>query len=227
MRKPDKNEVDSILMEAGLLDEEQLKKARIMQEITGEKIERILLTESMIDYKVVLRQKAKSMGVEFVDLENIIPNPDAVGKISPDVAIKYFVIPFDIKNNFLCLAMKNPDDLFVVDEIKMYAQMEIKPYLAEGRLIAKAIEDCYKVPLKLSEENLKDKNAFVSDTGIKQEMSKGSVMRNNKETCQDIGSIIMTLMEKLTAEPVKISKIKDIHIDTLNKKVIFTLVIEY
>lgn len=141
----DKN-LEDILVDAGLLTNENLEKIKHIQSSTGQKIEKLLLSEEVGttgENKEKMQINANRMGVDFVDLENIPVNQNAISKVKPDVAKKYFVFPFDISNNMLHLAMQNPDDIFLIDEIKMFTEMEIKPFLADGRMINKAIDYFY------------------------------------------------------------------------------------
>lgn len=228
MQELNEKEIDSILVEAGLINEQLLNRARMIQEKTGEKIEKILLSDDIIDYKAVLKQKAESMGVDFIDLENVPVNNDAVSRVGSDVVERYFVFPFDVRNNFLLLAMRNPDDLFIIDEIKMYTQMEIKPYLADSRLIAKAIEYFYGISMEFVDESEKNNGKGVCKTNEntgKEKLKTNIGMDNSENT--DISGMVNALVSKFSPESLKNAKITDIHIDTVNKKVLCTLVLDY
>ncbi|MCX7921301.1 MAG: ATPase, T2SS/T4P/T4SS family [Clostridia bacterium] len=143
MQNTKDKKIEDILVEAGLIDVAKLDEVNKKCEYTGEKIEKILLSDEIKNQKEILSIVARKMGVEFVDLENISVNKKALQLLTADTAKKYFVFPFDIRNNLLFLAMENPDDIFIIDEIKVFTQMEIKPFLAEGSLISNAIEYFY------------------------------------------------------------------------------------
>jgi len=154
----DKNgkNIEDILVDAGLLTTENLEKIKHIQSSTGQKIEKLLLADDSIGSNVNNKEKmqiaARKMGVDFVDLENIPVNRNAISKVNPEIAKKYFVFPFDISNNMLHLAMQNPDDIFLIDEIKIFTQMEIRPFLADGRMINKAIDYFYNDDTDVIEE---------------------------------------------------------------------------
>jgi len=145
--------IEDIVLEAGLVSSDKLKELKELEERTGNKIEKILYNEGIISYKERLALSAKKMGVEFIDLETIGINKKAIHTLSGDVSRRYHIFPFDIRNNLLYLAMKEPDDIFQIDEIKVFAQMEIKPFLADGRLIEKAIEYFYIDEYHMEEQN--------------------------------------------------------------------------
>jgi len=148
--------LEDILVDAGLLTNERLEEIRGAQAKTGQNIQELLLSEEPANNKEKMHAKARRMGVEYVDLETIPVNRNAILKVSSEVAKKYFVFPFDVSNNLLHLAMENPDDIFLIDEIKIFTQMEIKPFLADGRMISKAIDYFYNNASSMDNEYTSD-----------------------------------------------------------------------
>lgn len=146
MQGLDFDKLESILAEAGLLNEEKLDTLRKLGLTNRESIERLLLSEENVNYREALELIAQKMGVGFVDLEDVSVNSEAVDALEGRISRKYSVFPFDIRDNLLFLAMQNPDDIFLIDEIKVYTQMEIKPFLADFRLISREIESYYPPP---------------------------------------------------------------------------------
>lgn len=211
-------QLESILLEAGFLDFDKLEKIRSIQKVTGDKIEKILLSEEIINYRELLALLANKMGVDYIDLENISVEKDALKKVNSEVAKKYLVFPFDIKNNHLFLAMQNPDDIFMIDEIKVFTQMEIKPFLADSRLIAKAISYFYSEetkPISNSkkiEQRESNKNNKSETNNTKNIKSDNSIKTEplSSTNMEDILKILLKKSMKLNAH--------EIHIDTINKK---------
>lgn len=136
--------LEDILVDAGFLTNERLEEIKKIQSKTGQKIEKLLLSEDSPNSKEKMQETARRMGVDYVNLETVPVNRNAITKLSAEVARKYHVFPFDISNNLLYLAMQNPDDIFLIDEIKIFTQMEIKPFFADKRMIGKALDYFYK-----------------------------------------------------------------------------------
>ncbi|MDP4092712.1 MAG: hypothetical protein Q8920_05055 [Bacillota bacterium] len=208
------NQIERILLEAGLIkDNFDLK--------LEEGCEKIPDPRETEDHKDILRYKAADMGVEFADLENIAVNKDAVGRVSAEVVQKYYVFPFDMKNNYLMLAMENPEDLFIIDEIKMYIQMEIKPFLAESRLIGKAIEYFYGIIFASPQAEVSPEN-----TDLQSREAEKPIEQENTGKDVDLDEVVNLLANKYSLDS-NIEKITNVNIDTVNKKVGFTLTFEY
>lgn len=217
-------EVQEILREAGIIEDESLCTAEVEEYNNEDSLMEPKLIEHIPNPAESLKEQAERMGVEYVDLESIAVNKDAINVISFDVANNYHVFPFDI-NNMLHLAMQNPDDIFVIDEIKVYAQMEIKPYLADSKLIENAIEYFYgksveKKEVKLFEEKFK----FRTEPERKTMPVPGPDLVNSR---MDMKDIIKSLTKMYSVENVKGGKITGISIDTEKRKISFAIVYDF
>ncbi len=200
--------MENILVEAGLVSQEQVQKAKDIHAHTGEKLEKLILNEGMENYKQTMVSLAQKMGLEFIELENVKVNKEAVAKLSPEVAKKYSVFPFDLKDNILSLAMNNPDDIFVIDEIKVFSQTEIKPFLGDKRLINEALKYFYKLDEDAAPAQVDTKPAAGTQGAAVQGGAKQSASDAN---FNDIDNFIRSMILKA----IKLDA-TDIHIDTLN-----------
>jgi len=221
-------DIGDILLEAGLISDKKLQ--YIKENNCGEdgKIEKILLSEGVINYKEHLGIMASKMGVEFVDLENIRVNKEAVTVINSEIAVKYKVFPFDIKDRLLFLAMENPDDIFLIDEIKVFTQMEIKPFYADSRLIGRAIKYFYfndaSSEFSAAAENRHTYNPDTAITGKTDNPLRVNevtgVSNNNTGSIDDFIGLI--IKKSLTMD-----NITDISIDPMNRTLKVNLTIKY
>jgi type IV pilus assembly protein PilB len=215
MQGLERKKTEDILIEAGLLSSEKLKEMKEVEQITGERLEKILLSEDVINYKEILTTRAGKMGVDFVDLENICVDKNAISIIKSQIAVNYGVLPFDIKNNLLYLAMQNPDDIFLIDEIKVFAQMEIKPFLSDSRLLGKAVRYFY------NDGNAKsgDSQDNRLDTGYAQKDEKAILcdLESNKSIIEEQISNGDELLANIILKATKLG-CSDIHIDLVDYK---------
>ncbi|MCX8130140.1 MAG: ATPase, T2SS/T4P/T4SS family [Clostridia bacterium] len=215
MQGKEQKKTEDILLEAGLISPQKLKEIKDIALRTGEKIERILLSEGVINYKEILEITAKKMGVEYIDLENVIVSKDAVFMLSAKIAVKYNVFPFNIKNNLLFLAMQNPDDIFLIDEIKVFTQMEIKPFLADNRLLSRAIMYFYGDGNVESRIEDSDEGKVKTERGNekKEEFKSNTISILSDDSTESVDELFRFIILKA----LKINCF-DIHIDSLNKK---------
>ncbi len=217
-------EVQEILREAGIIEEESLCTAEVDEYNT----EDVLIEQKLIQHipspAESLKEQAERLGVDYVDLESIEVNNDAVNIISFEVANNYHVFPFDI-NNMLHLAMQNPDDIFVVDEIKVYAQMEIKPYLADSKLIENAIEYFYGKSIDKKDTKVFEKKFRQKTESEKKPLPAAVSDLTNSKT--DMKDILKSLTKMYSVDNVKGGKITGINIDTEKRKISFSIVYDF
>jgi len=141
------------------------------------------------EHKEMLKLTAKKMGVEYVDLENTCVNKNAILAIEARIAQKYTVFPFEIRNNLLYVAMQSPDEIFLIDEIKFFTKMELKPFLADRRLIEAAINFYYKMEESDEEVNLLTEE-LINEVDIEDILAAHKVSENNINMDNLIESII-------------------------------------
>lgn len=189
--------IDEILLEMGVLKITDLKRAWDIQRESKGNIEDVLIELGLVAPKDVMMARATKMGISFADLSTFefkdlsIPN-----LLTKNIAHRYKVIPIEKESNVLTIAMKDPTDIFSIDDIRLATGLEIKPVLADAKEIdrliirfygedikAKDIEPQVSAsdlrivdPLKEKEEMLLDKGTYNS---IKQEVELPDLGINN------------------------------------------------
>ncbi len=193
----------------------------------------------------MLKELARSMNVEYVDLNRISVNKRAVPALTADVALKYKVFPFDMDENYLYLAMTNPDDIFTIDEIKVFTQKEIKPFLADESLIEKAICTYYRQreqDIRKADVAAQPRQTSAETYGVKEKRKpeedaiKEKSPQEERINHEDIRKTEIfaagdmdteSMIKKIILSGLKIENVVDVHIDTLNRNIIVTLSLYY
>ena len=132
-------------VQQGLVSEEQLHTATEKQKELGgtEPIANVLVSLGYLDERDRVRCLGLTWGIEFVDLTDTTPEPDALTKISSTFARKFKVLPFKSDENKLFVAMANPLDIFVIDEMRMTSGAEIEAVIAVEEDLIAAINASY------------------------------------------------------------------------------------
>jgi type IV pilus assembly protein PilB len=142
------------------------------------------------------------LGIRHVDLENIEVNPDIARSIPEALAKKYNLIPIDIQNNRIVVAMSNPLNLFAMDDVKFASGYEVDPVIASKDDINKSIEKIFT-----SQNTEKAVEDLTNEYGIiaeKEPEEDNQVEINNAPAVRLVNSII--------TQGVK-SRASDIHIE--------------
>ncbi|UCG34930.1 MAG: Flp pilus assembly complex ATPase component TadA [Candidatus Omnitrophota bacterium] len=136
-----------ILVSEGIATQEQIKDAVSVQEKEGGKLGEILVKLGYVTEEQIGLSLSKQLSLSYISLssENIKPAPDQdLGKLIPyDVAIRNIVLPLSHKANSLTVAMFNPLDLILIDNLKRLTGCQINPVISTKSEILKAIDDFY------------------------------------------------------------------------------------
>ncbi len=132
-----------ILIEAGLIDETGLRSALIEQRRYGGPLGRVLVDMKMVVEEDLVQALSKQLAVPLVDLD-AIEIPQAVLDLVPaDLAEVQGVIPFAQPMKFLDVAMSDPTNLTLVDELRIKTQLNVRTYLAGPKAIERALARFY------------------------------------------------------------------------------------
>jgi type IV pilus assembly protein PilB len=136
--------VISVLVEDGVITEEDLEKAREVRERKGGKFEDILVELGLIDEDAMLSYRALALETVPIHLDNLtIPN-DVLELIPEEMAAKYKLIPVFHTSAALTVAMANPLDIHTIDDIERRTKLRVVPMLSSQEEIEEAIKRSYR-----------------------------------------------------------------------------------
>ncbi|MFZ3085468.1 MAG: GspE/PulE family protein, partial [Candidatus Hydromicrobium sp.] len=160
-----KEKIGQILLSRDIITKEQLEEALDAQRDTGEKLGEILIKKGFISDETLVELISFQRGFESVDLNKIQDkiNPSVANLISKDFEYKRKIFPFELTDNTLCVAMVDPRDINVIDEIRLLTGYNVKPYISTAKTIDNIIRlytsDDYS--LREVQEIIKDEDFTV------------------------------------------------------------------
>jgi type IV pilus assembly protein PilB len=128
-----------VLLEEGLITEEQLQRAQTEQERKGRSLGRVLIELGLVKETDLVAALARQVGLEFVDLTDHQIDPSAASLISDQVARRYRAMPIGFEDSRLVVAMSDPSNVFALDDIRTITGLEVKPVVATAADIDSAI----------------------------------------------------------------------------------------
>lgn len=131
------------LLKAGLISADQLKEALDQQKITKEKIGETLVRLGYIKVEEILPVLAEHIGVTSVRIALDEIDSEVIQLLPEDLMRKYHVFPLKKTTNKLTLAMADPMNVFVIDEVQLRTKSVIRPVFALKKDIEKAIDDVF------------------------------------------------------------------------------------
>lgn len=134
------------LVKEGLITSQQLAKALERQVFYGGRLGTNLIELGYLTEESLVKFLGKVFGLPYAApkaLEGI--TKEVVGTITPDMAERYLVIPIDREPKRLHLAMVDPTDLRVIDEIRFITGFEIVPYISSELSLLFALERYFNI----------------------------------------------------------------------------------
>ncbi len=135
------------LVQKGIITESQLREAVEEQKRTSRKIGEVLVMLGFATEEDVAKALSEQLGFTYMDLSSYQVEPEAVGLISGDSALRLQAVPLFKVGDTLSVAMINPLDVASVDELaRLTGGLRIKPLLTTTSGLKDAIEKYYARP---------------------------------------------------------------------------------
>lgn len=165
--------VEDILLEQGIITVLQYKEAINQQISTKKPIIDVIQDMGIVTNKDLLFTKAKMLNVDYLDLEGYtFEDADIPKKINEKMARNYCCLPLSRNGNQLSVAMKDPKDLFALDDLVMATKCEIKPIMCDEEQINQLIDEVFKVNIVKPEVTQKLLSIEEMETLDKQAIQK-------------------------------------------------------
>ena len=129
-----------ILQDQGLLNDQQLAMALEEQKRTGDRLGHALVRLDLVTPSQVADALSEHLKIERVDLTRRYLEPEIVDLIPGSVIVSKQVLPIEIQDGVLIVAMADPLDINVMDDLQRLTSRIIRPSVATEE----EIEDAYQ-----------------------------------------------------------------------------------
>src|SRR5262245_32386172 len=140
---PTNERIGDLLVREGLITREQLEKALQEQKQNGTRVGYNLIKLGYIQELELVRQLAKQFKMNAVDLSKFNVDPKIAKLIPTDLATKNLVIPLKRDGRQLTVAMADPTNLGVLEDLKFITRYDIFPVLAGEYTLRGMIEKTF------------------------------------------------------------------------------------
>ena len=126
------------LVEAGLLSQEQLESALLEQKNTHMKLGETVMAMGLVSDANFAKFMHETQGYELATDDDLKEaDPQAIAAVGDDLVRKHEVIPFGFESiTELKVAMSDPMNLAILDDLEMVSSMTIIPYYAPQKMIS-------------------------------------------------------------------------------------------
>lgn len=191
-----------LLIEEGLITEEQLKAALIGKD-SNQKLGEALVQKGYLTEQQLIEVLEFQLGIPHISLFHYPFDTNLFSLVSKETARRSLIIPLMKDGNKLYIAMADPMDFIVIDDLRLSTGFQIEAAIATKDDILRAITKYYDVDDGLDE--------------LLEELPQSEKGRNDDVTDQD--SPIVKLVNQILTNAV-IQKASDIHIDPQETKMV-------
>jgi type IV pilus assembly protein PilB len=143
-RSPRRSRVGQLMIERGLVTEEQLEQALETQRERGGRLGETLVEQGAITSVELAAVLADHLGVPFVDLRAGSPDLVLAAMIPENVARRYNALPVARWGEQLVIAMANPSDVFAVDDLRVLTGQPVIAAMAEPQHLSETLDRAYQ-----------------------------------------------------------------------------------
>ena len=208
-----------ILLSNGVITHEQLSDAlRWQKSHPDEDIGNILLSRGLINDAQFLSAYAQRLDVPLIEKDLVVKRPEVLKLVPESLARRYGIMPLDINNNKILIAISNPEDMSVIEDVKMSSRMDVSIVLASRENIDGAIDRYYKnLELFYREEQTEVQtiNIVSEDTAKKMDEIESNV--NNTPVVKLVNNLV---------QQAYIRQVSDIHIEPFENDVLVRMRID-
>ncbi len=133
-----------LLVREGLITREQLEKALQEQRQNGTRVGYNLVKLGFIQETELTKMLARQYKMPAVDLSKFEVDPRIAKLIPADLAIKHLVLPLKRDGRTLTVAMADPTNLGVLDDLKFITRYDIFPVIGGEFTLKTTIEKLYE-----------------------------------------------------------------------------------
>jgi len=212
--------IGEILINEGIITQEQLSEAINVQKKEGGKLGEVLIKLGYITEEQILLALNKQLLIPYISStsEKLKPVPDQnLEELIPyDFAVKNYVLPLSRNLNSLTVVLNDPLDLILIDNLKKLSGCEINPVIASKSDILKAIENFYSKE-KIFREAIEA--AKGEDIEIKEISSLETDLSLDKLLAKAEEAPVVKLVDLIIHQAIE-EGASDIHIEPRYNKVI-------
>lgn len=201
--------IGEVLVEQGLITEEQVKLGLDEQHRSGLRLGKCLVKLGFISESKLVDILSAQLDIQHVVLENFNFSRQLIRIIPEAMARKYKVISLFEQEGIVTVAMADPTNLRTVDHLKFKTGKEIEPVIATEKSILAAIDKNYVSVLD-------DMTTLLGTVAGTTELEMVTIDEESDSLTDEEGAQVIKVVNLLINQAIK-EGASDIHIEPLEK----------
>ncbi|HKL78294.1 MAG TPA: ATPase, T2SS/T4P/T4SS family [Gammaproteobacteria bacterium] len=144
MAKLKKIRLGDLLVQEGIISQQQLEDALKAQKESGKKLGQIFIDQGLITEKRLLEFVADQLDIDYIDLSQYQIDPEAAQALSEAQARRFRAIPLKKKSDGQYqIGMADPTNVMAVDRLERILGTEVEPAVVAEEALLRALERLY------------------------------------------------------------------------------------
>ncbi|ETT49998.1 type II secretion system protein E [Paenibacillus sp. FSL R7-269] len=191
-----KKRLGDLLVDNGIISQEQLEEALVEQRKSKRKLGDLLITQGYITEQQLIEVLEFQLGIPHVSLFKYQIDPAITQIIPESMAKRYQVLPFMKEGSKLMVAMADPLDYFAIEDLRMSTGFRIEPAISSRDELTRAIARHYGMRDSMSQ--------MMVELPTQEEIEETEIT--------DEDSPIVRLVNQMIQQAVSL-RASDIHVD--------------
>ncbi len=201
-----------ILIKEGLITREQLHQALAEQRASKHRLGYVLVKLGLVQELEITKLLARQYRMPAVDLSRFDVDPKLVKLIPADLASKHVVLPLKREGRTLTIAMADPTDHGLLEDLKFITRYDLFPVIAGEYTLRALIERHYESSDQQLQSILKDMEGLDGDVEVVEEQEDDAGAANVDD------APVVKLINGLLTDAVKRGA-SDIHIEPFEHEI--------
>ena len=201
-----------LLVREKMLTSNQLKDALDFQKKHEVPLSSAFASLGYLSGEEMAQALSRLLGYPYLDLDQFEVDPDVVNFIQLETAKKYMVLPIHRIRSFLTLAMVDPTDMDIIEDIRFRTGLSIQPVIASESALMKGIEKLYGDSHEMRAKEIMDEIELNDDSrvSIVEEFKDDYNVEEAGQSAEE--APIITLVNKIFIEAIK-KGASDVHFE--------------
>jgi type IV pilus assembly protein PilB len=209
-----KRRLGDVLLEQGLVSDEQLKEAISVQRTTNQNLAHVLLDRGYLEEEDLVVTLSEQLGIPHIRVANYSIPQEVLDEVPESLARQYLMLPVSVTGDVLTLAMADPLNIMALDDLRMLTSFDIEPVIAVKSELEAAINSNY---------GGRD-NSELYDELLADEAGNNVEVIEEKDDISDVASLeaeaqdapVIRLVNLILLKALE-SRASDIHIEPFEK----------
>ncbi|MCI0420348.1 MAG: Flp pilus assembly complex ATPase component TadA, partial [Acidobacteria bacterium] len=202
--------IGQLLVEKNLISPQELQNGLALQRERKEKIGRILLDLGYLAERDLIAALSEQHGTPLILAADFPAMPLEIEKLSPKFLKQFGVIPLDLNENVLTVAMSDPSDTDTLESLRLFTGFTCEVRLGQENEIGEALERFYGGANGASGKVLED-----TGEGVGEYAEAGEDIEHLRDMASEVP--VIRLVNNMVSRAVE-RRASDIHIEPFEKE---------